>query len=202
MDADKLFGTTDLYQILQIKPTTSINEGENLFSITIKLKRYLLYKIYICISFLIVKKSYYKLAKIHHPDKNSDVNKSTADAKFHIIHQAYLILSNAESRKKYDEGGCKVLFAKTTVAATWENHLKIITEKNILDASASYKNSAEEKTKILHEFVEGKGSITHILNTVPFTRKEDEPSIIATIQKAIENKEIQQLAIKKLPKGY
>lgn len=142
------------------------------------------------------------MARIHHPDRNSEINKTTADAKFHSIHQTYLILSNAESRKTYDEGDCKVLFAKPTVSAVWENHLKTTTENDFSDASTSYKNSAAERADILREFIEGKGSMVHVLNTVPFTRKDDESRIIEIIQSAITNKEIERFTIKKLPKGY
>ena len=44
-----------------------------------------------------IKKSYFRLAKKYHPDKNNDnVNK------FHSIKYAYNILSNKESKKNYD----------------------------------------------------------------------------------------------------
>jgi hypothetical protein len=50
-----------------------------------------------------IKKSYYKLALIHHPDKNP--NNPEAEAKFKVISQAYQTLSDPEMRKKYDEHG-------------------------------------------------------------------------------------------------
>lgn len=87
-------------------------------------------------------------------------------------------------------------FCLQTVSAVWENHLKISSEKNFIDASTSYKNSAVEKTYILRAFVEGKGSMTNILNTVPFTRKDDEPRIIAIIKEAIEKEEVAGFPIK------
>lgn len=47
-----------------------------------------------------------------------------------------MILSNAESKKKYDEAGSEVLFTRTTVAAEWENYLKVTNDEDIINASA------------------------------------------------------------------
>jgi DnaJ family protein A protein 2 len=48
-----------------------------------------------------IKKSYKKLAVQYHPDKNKD-NKEEAELKFKEISNAYSILSNPETRQKYD----------------------------------------------------------------------------------------------------
>lgn len=61
----------DLYKILEIKPTAS--EAE-------------------------IKKAYFKLAKIYHPDKN---NSPDATEKFQKINMAYEILINSETRYEY-----------------------------------------------------------------------------------------------------
>ncbi|KAI9865419.1 MAG: hypothetical protein M1813_002309 [Trichoglossum hirsutum] len=50
-----------------------------------------------------IKKSYRKLAIIHHPDKNP--GDETSHAKFQAISEAYQVLSNAELRKQYDKFG-------------------------------------------------------------------------------------------------
>lgn len=94
------------------------------------------------------------------------------------------------------------MFARATVTAEWENYLKVINNEDITNASNSYKGSAAERTDILKEFVKGSGSMTHILNNVPFTRKNDEKRIIAIIQNAIANHEVSNIKIKKLPKNY
>jgi curved DNA-binding protein len=50
-----------------------------------------------------LKKAFRKLARIHHPDVAKD--KSTAEAKFKEINEAYEVLGDAEKRKKYDTLG-------------------------------------------------------------------------------------------------
>lgn len=73
---------------------------------------------------------------------------------------------------------------------------------DIIEASNAFKGSCEEKSAILKEIVIGNGSIIHVFNSVPFTRKQDESRIIEIIQKAIENNEIPHIRIKKLRKNY
>jgi curved DNA-binding protein CbpA len=61
-----------LYQVLEIKPNVTLQE---------------------------IKKSYRRLAKLYHPDKNNDIDTTE---KFRKINYAYEILSDDKSRKKYN----------------------------------------------------------------------------------------------------
>ena len=50
-----------------------------------------------------IRQAYRRLARQHHPDVNS--GDKTSEVKFKEINEAYGVLSNADSRKKYDEFG-------------------------------------------------------------------------------------------------
>lgn len=147
----------------------------------------------------VVKRSYYKLAKIYHPDRVASHEKEVAKEKFNIIHNAYSILSDATKKKQYDSGS-DVLFTRATVAAMWENYLKPLDNSEIDYARKKYQGSASERKDVIHEFVAGKGSMTHLLNNIPFMRVEDENRIIELIRDLIENGSVLKIPIKKIKK--
>lgn len=93
MDIKKLFGTTNLYKILNLESDATIQESNNIYTLKereIVLKTFILF---------LVKKSYYKLALKYHPDRVSAEEKCVANQKFTIVHQAYSILTNSEMKK-------------------------------------------------------------------------------------------------------
>lgn len=148
----------------------------------------------------LVKNSYYRLALIYHPDKATTIDKLEAAAKFNIIHQAYSVLSNAELKTKYDLEGSRVLFARPSPTADWENYLKTISEYDVTIASNSYKGSTEERDAVLKEFISSNSSLTHVLNNVPFIRREDEMRLVEMLKEAMEHQEIPRIKIKKMSK--
>lgn len=146
-----------------------------------------------------MKSNYYRLARIHHPDRVKTADKVVALEKFALLHQAYSILSNPESKKLYDSG--EVLFEKPTITGTWEKYVKPINDRDIECARAKYQNSTAEENDIIREFVIGRGSITHLLNTIAFMRSEDETRIIGIIQRSMNIGRIPKMPIRKLRKA-
>lgn len=120
MNAEKYFKTRNLYEILQISSEAEIQEGIlccSFYSLICSnlLKSQLQFPIVLTIA---VKKSYYKLALLFHPDCVADHEKDEAPKKFNIIHNAYSILSDPIKKQMYDDGS-NVLFSKVTQAVRW-----------------------------------------------------------------------------------
>lgn len=131
---------------------------------------------------LVVKSSYYKMAREFHPDRVSIEDKTVTNNKFNVIHQAYTILTNEEKKKCYDNGESDVVFSKKAKSAQWERHMKVVPDDVFEQAAKEYKNSAKECDDIVREIIEGNGSLTHLFNHIPFMRAEDQPRIIKIIQ--------------------
>lgn len=68
------------------------------------------------------------------------------------------------------------------------------------NARKKYQGTAKEREDVLREVIAGKGSLTHLLNNIPFMRMEDEARIIEIIKDLIDCNEIPKLSIKKLKK--
>lgn len=70
----------DYYKVLQVWPTASVD---------------------------VIKKAYFKLAKLHHPDVTGkagmEEGEDDIDIDFALINEAFAILSNATKRRQYDE---------------------------------------------------------------------------------------------------
>lgn len=145
-----------------------------------------------------VKRNYYRLARLHHPDRVSNSDKEIAKQKFQIIHDAYTILSDAKKKLAYDNGS-DVLFSNTSTAK-WEHFLKEVDSTAMNTGRTKYQGSLQEKSDLKREFVIGNGSITHLMNTIPFLRREDEDRITKVIKDLIEDEQIPKIPIKKLRK--
>lgn len=139
------------------------------------------------------------MARKYHPDRVSSDEKVVANEKFTVIHQAYSILTNAEMKNRYDGGDTNVIFTKKSRTAHWERHMKAATDDDIEQSRAKYKGSANEKDDIIREITAGNGSLTHLLNHIPFMRVEDQPRILLIIKELMESNQISKnIKIKKI----
>lgn len=145
-----------------------------------------------------IKANYYRLARIHHPDRVNDAEKANAMEKFSILHQAYSILSNSDMKSRYDAGDNNVLFEKTNPNEKWMHHIRIVNSNDIECARRKYQGSYAEESDIIRELAIGKGSIRHLFNVIPFMRVEDEPRIIQMAKRSIEEGKLQKMLIKKM----
>lgn len=150
----------------------------------------------------IVKRNYYRLAKIYHPDRVSEQERSMANEVFNMIYQAYDILSNFESKKIYDiqkKSLISLRKSNETHICGWSKYIKIVDNAAFETKKREYQGSMAEKNDVLREILNGNGSMTHLYNTIPFMRYEDEIRLIGIIKSAIEAGEMKKITIKKIP---
>uniref|UniRef100_A0A1B6DPB3 J domain-containing protein n=2 Tax=Clastoptera arizonana TaxID=38151 RepID=A0A1B6DPB3_9HEMI len=164
----KYFGSTNLYNVLNIEKNASDNE---------------------------VKKAYHKLSLQVHPDRVDESKKLDATEKFKVLGKIHSILSDKAKRIVYDETGkwddeeddeC----TGRDWTAYWRVLFKPITIDDIMNYEKKYKESAEELADLKRAYVNSQGDMDHIFESVPFTKFEEEPRLRALIQKLIDSGEV------------
>ncbi|XP_015588466.1 dnaJ homolog subfamily C member 9 [Cephus cinctus] len=156
------FGARDFYEVLKIPKTA--NEKH-------------------------VKKAYHKLSLLVHPDRVEENIKTVATEKFKVLGRIYSILSDNDKRKIYDESGQFDEESEELVMRNWADYwrslFKEITVQDINNYEKNYKGSETEVKDLKRAYMDSKGDMDYILETVPFTNCEEEPRLHAIIQKLI-----------------
>lgn len=148
--------------------------------------------------FISVKSNYYRLARVYHPDRAIDTEKETAEEKFNILHHAYSVLANPSTRKLYDDGDQRILFANSNATLKWDSFIKPIEDSDIETQRQQYQGSSLEENDIIREIIVGKGSITHLLNTIPYMRVEDEARVTDIVKNCMVAGKIPKMSIRKI----
>jgi len=164
---EEYFGTRDLYEVLKISSTSSIKE---------------------------VKKAYYKLSLLVHPDRVEDGKKEIATEKFKLLGKIHSILQDSDKRKIYDESGTfdEENYSVTNWMNYWRNLFKKISTEDIENYKKEYIGSETEKYDIKRAYVGTKGDMDRILEMVPFSNCENEPRIINIVKDMVDTGEVEE----------
>ncbi|XP_073837091.1 J domain-containing protein CG6693 [Musca autumnalis] len=171
---EQLFDTKDVYKLFQVEKTA--NEKE-------------------------LKKAYYKLSLLVHPDRVPESQKKDATEKFKLLSKLYQILTDKDKRALYDEQGIidddddNLEGKLNNWLEVWQKIFKPITTEDINNYEKSYVGSDLEKTDIKKAYLNGKGCINYMMNTVPFMKVEDEPRIQEVVRKIIDDGEVPEYKI-------
>lgn len=171
---EQLFDTKDVYKLFQVEKTA--NEKE-------------------------LKKAYYKLSLLVHPDRVPEAQKKDATEKFKLLSKLYQILTDKDKRALYDEQGIidddddNLEGKLNNWLEVWQKIFKPITTEDINNYEKSYVGSDLEKTDIKKAYLNGKGCINYMMNTVPFMKVEDEPRIQEVVRKMIDDGEVPEYKI-------
>ena len=157
--------TKDLYSLLGVKKTATTTE---------------------------IRKAYRRLVSLCKPDKNKKDSK--ASSKFSNISRAFKILSNAESRKIYDETGeyDEENQGEINISETLTYFRKIYSPKDIEDFEKKYVGSEDEEEDLINFYNENGGDITKILEWIPFSKNEDLERYIKIYEKLFKKKTLKK----------
>ncbi|KAF3827628.1 hypothetical protein GH733_000863, partial [Mirounga leonina] len=165
---EEVFGTADLYRVLGVRREAS--DGE-------------------------VRRGYHKVSLRVHPDRVGDDDKEDATRRFQILGKVYSVLSDKEQRALYDEQGTvdedsDVLNQDRDWETYWRLLFKKISLEDIQAFEKTYKGSEEELADIKQAYLDFKGDIDQIMESVLCVQYTEEPRIRNIIQQAIDAGEI------------
>ncbi|XP_057591843.1 dnaJ homolog subfamily C member 9 isoform X1 [Hippopotamus amphibius kiboko] len=165
---EEVFGTADLYQVLGVRREAS--DGE-------------------------VRRGYHKVSLQVHPDRVGEGDKEDATRRFQILGKVYSVLSDKDQRAVYDEQGAvdedsDVLSQDRDWEAYWRLLFKKICLEDIQAFEKTYKGSEEELADIKQAYLDFKGDMDQIMESVLCVQYTEEPRIRNIIQQAIDAREV------------
>lgn len=148
----ELFGTIDLYKLFNLDRNGKLTDSK-------------------------IKKAYYQLSILWHPDRFaaeefSEADRDLATKKFQVVGRCFSILSDIEKRKLYDETGSlddDDMEANTNDkdwASVWRGMFKEVTKKDIEEYLRKFRGSSKEMEDVKQAYIKHKGSMSKILSTV------------------------------------
>lgn len=169
---EKFYGTRDIYELFAVAKDASEND---------------------------IKKAYYRLSLIVHPDRAKEADKIEATEKFKILSKIHSVLSDKDRRILYDEKGVIDEDDEDSLSANWlamwQQFFKPITAEDISKFERDFIGSELERGDIKKAYLNGKGSIDYMHNCVPFMSCKDEPRIITIVQEMIASGEVPEYKI-------
>ncbi|AOA64953.1 hypothetical protein PP7435_CHR4-0568 [Komagataella phaffii CBS 7435] len=144
-----------------------------------------------------IKKSYYKLCLIHHPDKKSGSDSSN-DEHFQKIQFAYSILSDSKRRKRYDSTGSLDDTALDEDGFDWKEYFETmksqpVTEDLIEEDREKYKGSDEEKQDIIDALQFYEMDVPKLFEAIPHLEfdESEEERIFHLVTELVDSKQVE-----------
>ncbi|KAI0463106.1 hypothetical protein LJB42_003123 [Komagataella kurtzmanii] len=144
-----------------------------------------------------IKKCYYKLCLIHHPDKKSGSDSSN-DEHFQKIQFAYSILSDSKRRKRYDSTGSLDDIALDEDGFDWKEYFETmksqpVTEDLIEEDREKYKGSDEEKQDIIDALQFYEMDVPKLFEAIPHLEfdESEEERIFHLVTELVDSKQVE-----------
>lgn len=129
-----------------------------------------------------------------HPDRVDENQKLIATEKFKVLCKVHSILQNSEKRKVYDDSGD--VDDESDIDSSWINYWKtifrVITLDDIKKYEQDYLGSETEVRDLKRAYINGKGSMDHIIQAVPFANCDHEDRYLEIIRKLVDEGEVEE----------
>ena len=167
-DLKELFGTTNLYEALNVSKTAKESE---------------------------LRRAYHKLSLKVHPDRVTDSEKAEATRKFQVLGKLYGVLADEEKRVLYDEQGIvEDEDDNITQDRNWVEYWRLLFNKVTIDDIKSYeknyKGSEQELEDLKSAYMEYEGDMDQILDNILCSTIDDEPRFHDLIKGWIKSAEV------------
>ncbi|CAH8517152.1 unnamed protein product [Heterobilharzia americana] len=138
-----------------------------------------------------LRKAFYKLSLLHHPDRHNSDSKSDATKRFQVLSRVYSYMEDDEKRKVYDEAG--IIDEEDAItnksyddwAKYWQLLFPKITAAQIDEYCKKYKGSEQETEDLTKLYNRSKGDMDIIMESLIFTSYQDETRVRSLIDKLI-----------------
>ncbi|CAH8532395.1 unnamed protein product [Schistosoma bovis] len=143
-----------------------------------------------------LRKAFYKLSLLHHPDRHDSDSKSEATKRFQVLSRVYSYMEDDEKRKVYDETG--VIDEDDEITGKsyddwvkyWQLLFPKITTAQIDDYCKKYKGSEQETEDLIKIYNRSKGDMDIIMESLMLTSYRDESRVRGLIDKLISSGKI------------
>jgi len=127
-----------------------------------------------------IKQAYRRLARKHHPDVNP--GDKSAEARFKQINEAYEVLSDKETRKKYDQFGDQWQYADQFARAGWQQTpFRDFAQRG---GTASFQFGGGDLGSLFDELLRGTGTRTYTRRAQPRRGRDMETPVEVTLEEA------------------
>ncbi|EJT96774.1 DnaJ-domain-containing protein [Dacryopinax primogenitus] len=136
-----------------------------------------------------IRGAYRTLALVHHPDKHATASQEQKDEHALVFQQvgfAYVVLSDAGRREKYDLTGSVEELSDLGGEAGWDAYFEQlfeeVTKSRLDEDKVLYQGGDEELEDLKRAYVEHEGDLPSILDSIPHSNYTDEPRLLARLK--------------------
>ncbi|KCV70972.1 hypothetical protein H696_01919 [Fonticula alba] len=146
-----------------------------------------------------IKKAYYSLAVKCHPDRATPETRTESTRRFQLLSRVYSVLSDPKKREIYDTTGSvdslsSFLSMDVDWVEFWRDVFPKVTVESVAEFAGQFRGSDEERREVFDAYIQHRGDIVKIMESVTLASMLDEDRFRAMIDAGIAANELPRFA--------